>query len=47
MAFKNELTRRFGSKYRDADNTERLMDELMPLGKAFGMAVCMFLPSTA
>ncbi len=36
MTFKNELTRRFGSKYRDADNTEKLMDELMPLGKAFG-----------
>ncbi len=45
MTFKNELTRRFGSKYSDADNTERLMDELMPLGKAFGiMAVCMFGP---
>ncbi len=45
MTFKNELTRCFGSKYRDADNTEKLMDELMPLGKAFGiMAVCMFGP---
>ena len=45
MTFKNELTRRFGSKYRDADNTEKLMGELMPLGKAFGiMAVCMFGP---
>ncbi len=45
MTFKNELTRRFGSKYRDADNTEKLIDELMPLGKAFGiMAVCMFGP---
>ncbi len=43
MTFKNELTRRFGSKYRDADYTEKLMDELMPLGRAFGiMAVCMF-----
>ena len=30
MTFKNELTRRFGSKYRDADNTEKLMGELMP-----------------
>ncbi len=46
MTFKNELTRRFGSKYRDADNTEKLLGEPMPLGKAFGiMAVCMFGPS--
>ncbi len=45
IAFKNESTRRFGSKYRDADNTEKLMGELMPLGKAFGIiAVCMFGP---
>ncbi len=45
MTFKNELTRRFGSKYRDGNNTEKLMGELMPLGKAFGiMAVCMFGP---
>ena len=45
MTFKNELTRLFGSKYRDAENTEKLMGELMPLGKAFGiMAVCMFWP---
>ena len=45
VTFKNELTKRFGSKYRDADNTEKLMGELMPLGKAFGiMAVCMFGP---
>ena len=45
MTFKNELTRRFGSKYRDADNTEKLMGELMPLGKAFGiMAVCLHGP---
>ena len=45
MTFRNELTRRFGSKYRDADNTEKLMGELMPLGKAFGiMAVCLFGP---
>jgi len=45
MTYKNELTRRFGSKYRDADNTQRLMGELMPLGKAFViMAVCMFGP---
>ena len=45
MTFKNELNKRFGSKYRDADNTEKLMDELMPLGRAFGiMAVCMFGP---
>ena len=43
MTFRNELTRRFGSKYREADNTQQLMGELMPLGKAFGiMAVCMF-----
>jgi len=45
MTFRNELNKRFGSKYRDADNTEKLMDELMPLGRAFGiMAVCMFGP---
>jgi hypothetical protein len=45
LTFRNELTRRFGSKYRDADNTEKLMGELMPLGKAFGiMAVCLFGP---
>ena len=30
VTFKNELTKRFGSKYRDADNYEKLMDELMP-----------------
>ena len=48
MTFKNELNERFGSKYRDADNTEKLMDELMPLGRAFGiMAVCMFGPCLA
>ena len=45
MTFRNEMTRRFGSKYRDADNTEKLMGELMPLGKSFGiMAVCTFGP---
>ena len=46
-SFKNELTRRFGSKHRDPDNTKTLMGELMPLGKAFKfgiMAVCMFGP---
>ena len=48
MTFKNELTRRFGSKYRDGDNTEKLMGELMPLGKAFGiMAVCLHGPGPA
>jgi hypothetical protein len=37
MTFKDELTRRFDSKYRDAENTEKLMPvgELMPLGEAF------------
>jgi hypothetical protein len=30
--FKNELTKRYGSKYRDPDNSEVLMGELMPLG---------------
>ena len=44
-SYKNELTKRFGSKYRDADNTKTLMGELMPLGKAYGIiAVCMFGP---
>ena len=45
-SFKNELTKRFGSKYRDPDNTKTLMGEHMPLGKAYGiMAVCMFGPN--
>ena len=40
------MTGRFGSKYRDSDNAELLLGELMPLGKAFGiMAVCMFGPN--
>ena len=44
-SYKNELTKRFGSKYRDADNTKTLMSEQMPLGKAYGIiAVCMFGP---
>ena len=43
--FKNELTKRFGSKYWDPADTKTLMGEHMPLGKAFGiMAVCMFGP---
>jgi len=37
MTFRNELNKRYGSKYRDADNTEPLMGELMPLGRAFGI----------
>jgi hypothetical protein len=42
-SFKNELTQRRSSKYRDPDNSEVLMGELMPLGKAFGiLAICMF-----
>ncbi len=41
-SFKNELTKRYGSKYRDPDNSEVLMGELMPLGKAFGiLTICM------
>ena len=44
-SFKNELTKRFGSKYRDPYNTKTLMGELMPLRQAFGiMAVCMYGP---
>jgi hypothetical protein len=44
-SFKNKLTKLFGSKYRDPDNTKTLMGELMPLGKVYGiMAVCMFGP---
>ena len=44
-SYKNELTKRFGSKYRDADNTKTLMGEQMPLGKAYGIiAGCMFGP---
>ncbi len=30
-SFKNELTKCYGSKYRDPDNSELLMDEHMPL----------------
>ncbi len=45
MTFKNELTRRFGSKYRDAENTEKLMGEFMPLGKAFGIMFGPCLPT--
>ncbi len=45
-SFKNELTKRYGSKYRDPDNSEVLMGELMPPGKAFGiLAICMFGPN--
>ncbi len=47
-SFKNELTKRYGSKYRpgDPDNSEVLMGELMQLGKAFGiLAICMFGPN--
>ncbi len=45
-SLKNELTKRCGSKYRDPDNSEVLMGELMPLGKAFGiLAICMFGPN--
>ena len=45
-SFKNELTKRYGSKYKDPDNSEVLMGELMPLEKAFGiLAICMFGPN--
>jgi hypothetical protein len=45
-SFKNELTKRYGSKYRDPDISEVLMGKLMPLGKAFGiLAICMFGPN--
>ncbi len=45
-SFKNDLTNRYGSKYRDPDNSELLMGELMSLGKAFGiLAICMFGPT--
>jgi hypothetical protein len=41
--FKNELTKSFVSKYRDADDSETLMVGQMPLGKAFSIqAICMF-----
>jgi hypothetical protein len=44
--FKNKMTKRFGSKYRDPDNTKTLMGEHIPLGKAYGiMTVCMFGPA--
>ena len=35
-SFKNELGKRFSSKYRDAENDWKLMGEKEPLGKAFG-----------
>ena len=45
-SFKNELTVRYGSKYRDPTNTLLLMGKLQPMGKAFGIiAVCMFGPN--
>jgi hypothetical protein len=45
-SFKNELTERYGSKYRDSDNSKVLMGEPMPLGKTFGiLAICMFGPN--
>jgi hypothetical protein len=46
LAAKNELTKHYGSKYRDPDNSEVLMGELMLFGKAFGiLATCMFGPN--
>lgn len=46
LSFKNELTVRFGSKFRDPAITRELMGELQPMGKAFGIiAVCMFGPN--
>jgi hypothetical protein len=45
-SFKNELTKSYGSKYRDPDNSEVLMGELIPLAKAFGiLAICMLGPN--
>jgi hypothetical protein len=45
-SYKNELTVRYGSKYRDPTNTQLLMGKLQPMGKAFGiLAVCMFGPN--
>jgi hypothetical protein len=45
-SFKNELTKRYGSKYRDPDNSKVLMGELMPLGKASGiLTICKLWPN--
>jgi hypothetical protein len=45
-SFKNELTKRFDSKFREADNSETLIGEQMPFRKAFGIhAICMFGPN--
>jgi hypothetical protein len=45
-SFKNDLTKRYGSKHREPDNSELLMGDLMPLGKAFGiLAICMLSPT--
>jgi hypothetical protein len=37
----NSLNMRFGSKYRHPDNEEKLMGELMPLGKAYAIIAFM------
>ncbi len=45
-SFKNDLTKCYGSKYRDPDNSDLLMGELMPIGNSFGiLAICMFVPN--
>jgi hypothetical protein len=45
-SFKDELTKRYGSKYRDPDNSEVLMGEPMPLETAIGIiAISMFGPN--
>lgn len=46
ISFKNELSKRFGSKHRDSENTRELMGERMVMGKAFGIvAICLFGPN--
>ncbi len=45
-SFRKELTVRLGSKYRDLENTRKLMGDKQQLEKAFGIiAVCMFGPN--
>lgn len=46
ISFKNELTKRYGSKFRVSYNDELLMGQKLPMGKAMGiMAVIMYGPN--
>ena len=46
ISFKNQLTKLYGSKFRDPYNDELLMGQKLPMGKAMGiMAVIMYGPN--